>query len=278
MPSYRKRHHEPENVSPPPDASPPVSETASAASKETMTPAVDPSTPAPEAPAPSEPPPAPQPAPEDDTRTRLAAMEAAQEQARHVEQQRLIAAAMALQQPQQQEPTAQPQQPVELPSDTVEVLLARSGLPDRAQQWLRSNPQYLTNPRLNARLQHFHYEAVEQAPQFSDEYFTLMERMLGFAPPAPPGPPAEIERPVTESEAVMTTPPPAPPPRRPITAQRATEPPASPPAPPPQYRGPQVSAPPSREAVSMSTGRPPGRITLTTEEQQIAWESRRIQT
>jgi hypothetical protein len=183
-------------------------------------------------------------------------MEAAQQ--RHAEAQELIRAQMA-----------QPVQPEQQPSaDPVEVLLAQSGLPERAQIWLRAHPEYLVDARKNSVVQYHHYQVAEQHEPFSDAYFDAMEVALGLRSPAQPnGHDATSEPPATNN--------PAPPARKPVVARRTTEPSEPAPVPQPTYSGPPISAPPSRETHSMVTGQSrPSRITLSAEEQQIAWDTR----
>jgi hypothetical protein len=58
-----------------------------------------------------------------------------------------------------------PQQQQQQPDDPVEVALASSGLPERAQQWLRQPPHYnyMLDPKRGAQLQYVHYTACEKA-------------------------------------------------------------------------------------------------------------------
>src|SRR5262245_16678081 len=102
-------------------------------------------------------------------RQRLREMEQAeklvQETANQHQQQRLAT-----------EPPPQPQQPL-----TVEQMLANSGLPERAQHWLRQRPDWVTDPAKLNRLGAVEELAREQVgSQWTDEHFDRMEEMLGF--------------------------------------------------------------------------------------------------
>jgi len=274
VPSYRKKHHEPESN---PPSAPPVAADEAGVGRESAilqpAPAPNVTVPAMEA----EPAPSPQQTETvDDLRKRLADMEQAQ---RIAEQRHLIAANIA-------QPQHQPAQPQQQPTIEDEIEQRIAPYPERAKNFLRARPEYLTNPRLNAALQHYHYEVAHAFGQFTDAYYQRMEELLGLAAPAQSPQPVnghdaqeDSQREsssVSESSPTMTSPPPMPP-RRPIVPQRATEPPKpAPPAPPPQYNGPHVSAPPTREVPSMSTGRStPPRVTLNRDEQEIALASKR---
>jgi len=150
------------------------------------------------------------------------------------------AEALARQAPQQPPSTEEPQ---EL---TAEKIIASSGLPDLAKNWLRQYPEFVLDPIKNAKLQKMHPVAEYQAgSEFSEKYFDRMEVLLGLKPEAQPVSNGQAERPA-----------PPPPPRA---------------AAPPRQQAPYVSAPPTREVPSMSTGRPANsRITLTAEETEFA--------
>jgi hypothetical protein len=126
-------------------------------------------------------------------------------------------------------------QPVAIePQDgSVEQTIANSGLPPRAQAWLRAHPDYITDAAKNERMQKMHYVAEHQAggQAFTDAYFRELEGLLGFVPAA------------SRSAAL-------------VRQQRV---------------GAPVSAPPSRDSFSLSTGRPVGGpMRLTAEEASFA--------
>lgn len=133
--------------------------------------------------------------------------------------------------PRQQQPQQQPQQH----SPDVNAIIADSGLPDRAKNWLREHPDYITDPRKNSKLQALHEVAERDTGQaFSDAYFDKMEELLGFK-------------------------------RGGVVASQSK-------AQPQQRQSAPVSAPPTREAPSMATGRAPQptKVMLSAEEREIA--------
>src|SRR5262245_15159249 len=68
-----------------------------------------------------------------------------------------------------QRPASEPQQQ---PPLTVEQMLENSGLPDRAKNWLRQHPDYVTNPAKLNRLGAVEELAREQVgSQWTDEHF-----------------------------------------------------------------------------------------------------------
>jgi hypothetical protein len=140
------------------------------------------------------------------------------------------------------EPRQQPQEP-----PTLEQQIAH--LPERVQRWYKAEPRFLTDPEQAARIQYAHHVATrEVGEQFTDPYFARMEQMLGLAPRS--------------------------------NGQTQSRPIERPSAPAPRYEAPPrqqyrqsapVSAPPSREPASMSTGRPQSfRAPLTADELEIA--------
>jgi hypothetical protein len=147
---------------------------------------------------------------------------------------------LAEQQRAEQHRAVPPQQPqrAEEPTDPVEANIAAAPIPEQAKQWLREHSDYLTDARKNAALQHFHWQAVDEAGgEYTDAYYRILETLLGLrAAPAP--------RPTAP----------------PITAQRQASPSVS------------VSAPPQRQAPSWSSGRPLAdtRVTLTNEEMELS--------
>jgi hypothetical protein len=121
---------------------------------------------------------------------------------------------------------------IERPNPT-EQTIANSGLPPRAQAWLRAHPDYISDATKNERMQKMHYVAEHQAggQAFTDAYFRELEGLLGFVPAASRG-------------------------AAPVRQQRV---------------GAPVSAPPSRDSFSLSTGRPVGGpMRLSAEEQSLA--------
>lgn len=167
-------------------------------------------------------------------RNRLREMENAERSVRETPPQREESFA---QEPQQQQPQ---QRPV-----TMEQIIADAPIPERAKAWLRQHPDYMTDPVKNARITKMHHVAEYQAggTAYSEDYFQRLEELLGIrAKPNGNG----IPKPA---------------------AQRPS-------APSPQRQSgssPQVSAPPTRQAPSMTTGRPAGQpMQLTHEEHQLA--------
>jgi hypothetical protein len=116
--------------------------------------------------------------------------------------------------------------------DPLEQALAN--VPEQARHGLRNHPQYLLDPEDNAHLQSAHYVAVEKTggEQFTPRYFRAMETHLGLRDEDVP--------------------------------HRSTRPIA------PRHRGPAVSAPPTRESISLATGRPMRDTRLTAEELSLA--------
>ena len=112
--------------------------------------------------------------------------------------------------------------------------LARSGLPPRAQKWLREHSEYLYDARKSAKLQALHWDVVDEgiAP-YSEEYFEAVEERL--APPT--------RKPVVEAEVED----------EPIQSTKRI-----------------YSAPPSREVPSSSGQRNQGKITLTPSQKEAA--------
>ncbi len=138
------------------------------------------------------------------------------------------------QQPQPQRQQIQQPQPQQ---PSAEQIIANSGLPDRAKTWLRQHPEYITDQGKNATIIALHDTAKRQAGnEWTDTYFEKMEDLLGInAAPRPSG-----------------------------SGNGAH--------PQPNVRTAQVSAPPTREAPSMSTGRAPQstKVTLSAAQREIA--------
>jgi len=55
-----------------------------------------------------------------------------------------------------------------------------SGLPEAAKTWLRVHPEYWTDPAKNRQVQsaHGHLVHVQGIPEFSIEYFDMLDEML----------------------------------------------------------------------------------------------------
>jgi len=150
--------------------------------------------------------------------------------------------AEALQRERQQSPQlAEEPQESQQPQDPLALL------PPRVQRWYREHPELATDPERAAQVQYCHHVARrETGGEFTDPYFDRMEAMLF--------------RPATNGHA-ESRPSPAP------SAPRHVEPPRQPAA---RMSAP-VSAPPTREVPSMSTGRSPGyRAPLSKDELEIA--------
>lgn len=119
-------------------------------------------------------------------------------------------------------------------------------IPEPVQQWLDRHPEYLTDHEKNAALQYHHYSAKrETGEEYTPRYLQSLERHLGLR--RQPQPTNGHQDDATSRHLAR-------------------------PAPPrPQASAVPVSAPPTREKPSMSTGRPTGyRAPLTKEEVDLA--------
>src|SRR5262245_1664381 len=143
--------------------------------------------------------------------------------------------AESLQRQQRPQPTPQAEEPRE---PTVEETIA--ALHPRVQAWCRKDPELLTNPEKIAKATYCHHVAArEVGEEGTPAYYDRMEQMLGFGNARPTPPPAarNVE-----------------PQRQPLRPMSAP-----------------VSAPPTREVPSMTTGRAPRyRAPLTRDELEIA--------
>src|SRR5262245_7233962 len=153
---------------------------------------------------------------------------------------------------QQPRMAAEPQQPV----DPIEQAIAN--LPERMKRWYQTHPELLTDPEKSAQMQYAHWVARrEVGEEFTEPYFDRMEQMLGFKqeqrPPQPrPQPNGNGQLPPDHNRQQAA-------PRNAAPVQRQ------------QYAGPPVSAPPTRDAPSMTTGRAPSEpMRLTNEELELA--------
>src|SRR5262249_16470438 len=131
---------------------------------------------------------------------------------------------------------------------TLEAAIAN--FPERIKRWYAARPEYFTDPEKVAQLQYTHWVARrETGEEFTDPYFDRMEVLLGFKRAAQPhGNGAQRDSIPTEPVNVSASPPP-PPPRD--TAPRTLAPPVR-----RQVPAAPVSAPPTRDAPSMVSGRP----------------------
>jgi hypothetical protein len=124
----------------------------------------------------------------------------------------------------------QPQQPL-----SAEDAIAESGLPDSAKAWLRQHPEYVSDPLKNQEIGALHRVAVRQAgSEWTNDYFEKMETLLGL-------------RQETNGSGNGQHYQSAPAQRQSAPQQRAPV--------RPQYSGMPPAAPPSRESLSLSTGR-----------------------
>lgn len=54
-------------------------------------------------------------------------------------------------------------------------------IPDTAKRWLRAHPEFLTDPRKNAKIQSLHWDVVDEGHEpFSDAYYASLETHLGM--------------------------------------------------------------------------------------------------
>jgi hypothetical protein len=119
--------------------------------------------------------------------------------------------------------------------DPLEQVLAT--MPEGVRGWLRARPQYLTDPEKNAQIQHAHLVAARESgdDEFGSQYYERLEHHLGLRPQRQP---QQQARPAS----------------RPAVRQQTS-----------------VSAPPTRDSISMSTGRPTGgTMSLSGEEREFA--------
>jgi hypothetical protein len=125
-------------------------------------------------------------------------------------------------------------------------------IPPNVQEWVNAHPDYFKDPVKAAELQLAAAKCARAGLNWDHaDFVPTVERYLGLASAGnghAQERPAEIERP------------PAAPVQRPAPVQRRQ-----------QYSGPPVSAPPTREAPSMATGRPvSARRPLTPEQREAA--------
>ncbi len=124
--------------------------------------------------------------------------------------------------------------PVQQPEDPFEAALVH--YPNEVRTWLRSHPEYVTDPKKARKIATVHDDVIDDGHTFlSQDYFDVMEERLGLreAKPAP-----EPQEPVRQPQA-----------RRPVVS----------------------SAPPSRDVPSAATGKPTSsKVTLSPAEREIA--------
>jgi len=154
--------------------------------------------------------------------------------------------AEGLQQQRQQQPPPEPQAPQE---PTLEQIIA--GFPERVKRWYRAHPELLTDPERAAQVQYCHHVARrEVGEEMTEPYFDRMEQMLGFKQAPKNGQAESRPTPQPTNHA----------PRPAAPRQQAA----------PRMSAP-VSAPPTRQAPSMATGRVPNyRAALNRDELEIA--------
>ena len=128
-------------------------------------------------------------------------------------------------------------------SDDQRFEAAIQALPQSAKVWLRSHPEYVTDPNQNRRVRYFHDKVIieEGRNEWSPEYFESLETHLGLREP----PKKVVTRDDDDEDEQIESPPP----RSRVVTQ----------------------APPSRDSVSISTGKPvTTRITLSPEQREAA--------
>lgn len=103
-----------------------------------------------------------------------------------------------------------PPAPVARPSDPVEAFAAQ--LSPRSAEWVRKNPQYVTDPRLNQKMIAAHNLVMADGHTAdTDEYFAAVESILKMNPRAP-----TTEEPLSAAAAPRRS---APPPAAPVSRE-----------------------------------------------------------
>src|SRR5205807_3335031 len=107
---------------------------------------------------------------------RLEEMNRAQEMAQAQPQPQPRVEPIAIDEPQRQQPQQQPQ--------SVEQIIASSGLPAIVQNWLRQHPDLITDPAKNAQLQKAHHiaEYLTGGDVETPFYLQRLEETLGWRP------------------------------------------------------------------------------------------------
>jgi hypothetical protein len=137
-------------------------------------------------------------------------------------------------------------------------------IPPLAMSWLREHPAYLTDPRLNARLQALHWEVVDQGFEpYGEKYFEEINDRLGEGPKITP--PTAVDRVLAEARAASIPDDDGDDDGRYLKSASGNLLAVG-------SRKVSVSAPPSREVPSTSgtRNRDNGRVTLTTAEKEAA--------
>lgn len=138
------------------------------------------------------------------------------------------------------------------PPEAPTLAEAIANLPER---WYIAHPEFLTNPEKAAQVQYCHWVARrETGEEFTEPYFDRMEALLG------------VEREMrsygngAQPDTIPTEP------QQRDTAPRTSAPPVR-----RQASAGLVSAPPTRDVLSMTSGRPASEpLRLTREEQELA--------
>ena len=109
-------------------------------------------------------------------------------------------------------------------------------MPEGVRGWLRARPQYLSDPEKNAQIQHAHLVSVRETgdDEFGPHYYERLEHHLGLRPQRQP---QQQTRPASTASSTAAD---------------------------------SVAAPPTRDSISMSTGRPTGSVSLSGEEREFA--------
>lgn len=138
------------------------------------------------------------------------------------------------------------QQPPQSQGDLVEAAIVQAAIPQRAKEWLRNHREFLTSKEKNDAMQKAHDIASKEVGEWSLAYYDRMEELLGFRGAQKQ---QQSQQPANhQSQSRQAAP---------------------------------VSAPPSRESISMATGRAaqPTKVTLNAQEREVAAtiaESRKI--
>ena len=120
-------------------------------------------------------------------------------------------------------------------------------IPDHIRRWAEANPRYVSDPLGQAELNVALMKATRDGKGWQDpDFVETVERHLGLRQAEKPAPSRSYEPPARQASPVRQA------------------------APVRQYKGPPMSAPPTRDVPSYSTGRPPTDTRLTAEEAQIA--------
>lgn len=128
-------------------------------------------------------------------------------------------------------PKVERTEPTRPSGDPVESTISGLPLSGTSKDWLRNHHDFMTDPRKNAKLQAAHWDATDAGPEGSPAYLEALETSLGMRKKPDPDPDPDPE------------------PQRRIN----------------------VSAPVSRESVSVANGRPTQtRVTLSPEQRDAA--------